>query len=150
MTVTVIVAVPPDTKLDVFVGVNVAVIVAEPAFAKSSWEPPPAIVTTEVSLEAYAHVPVADVVATVGAVIVAFTSPYVAVTFAHVNVGVACATVRVAVVDAPVKFLVDVGVNVAVITDEPAPATVMFELETVATAVVADVYAHVPATDEPP
>ena len=94
--------------------------------------------------------PVADVVATVGAVIVAFASPYVAVTFAHVNVGVACATVRVAVVDAPVKFRVELGVNVAVINDEPAPATVMFELETVATAVVADVYAHVPATDEPP
>ena len=79
-----------------------------------------------------------------------FASPYVADTFDHVKVGVACSTVNVVVVDACSKFAVDVGVNVAVITDEPAPATVMFEPETVATAAVADVYPHVPATDEPP
>ena len=39
--------------------------------------------------------PVADVVATVGAVMAPFASPYVAVTFDHVKVGVALSTVTV-------------------------------------------------------
>jgi len=80
----------------------------------------------------------------------AFTSPYVADTFDHVKVGVACPTVRVAVVDADSKFAVEVGVNVAVITDDPAPAIVAVESEMVATDVVAERNDHAPATADPP
>jgi hypothetical protein len=94
-------------------------------------------------------VPVAAVVATVGATIDAFASPNVAATFDHVNVGVALSTVSVAVVDAPLRFAESVGANVAVITDEPAPVTVTVDPDTVATAVVADEYDHVPATALP-
>jgi len=61
--------------LVVFVGVNVPVIVEVPASPKSNCELLDAIDTTAVSLEAYVQVPVADVVATVGAAIVAFASP---------------------------------------------------------------------------
>jgi hypothetical protein len=57
----------------VLLGVNVAVTTDVPALPKSNW--PPEIVATEVVADEYAHVPVADVVATVGAVIVAFASP---------------------------------------------------------------------------
>jgi hypothetical protein len=134
--------------LAVSVGVNVAVTVADPASPKSSCQP--AIDTTESALEMYAHVPVADVVAIVGAEIFAFASPYVAVTFDHVNVGVARATVRIADVDADSKFAVDVGVKVAVITDVPPPTTVKVDPATVATAVVAEPYDHAPATADPP
>ena len=48
-TVTVIVVVPPETKFVVLLGVNVPVIVAEPALPKSSCEPE--IATTAASLE---------------------------------------------------------------------------------------------------
>jgi len=40
-----------------------------------------------------------------------------------------------------------VGAKVAVIVDDPAPAIVSVEPETVATEVKADAYDHVPATD---
>jgi len=53
--------------------VNVAVTTDVPASPKSN--EPPEIATTEVVADEYAHVPVAAVVATVGAVIVAFASP---------------------------------------------------------------------------
>ncbi|MFM7964110.1 MAG: hypothetical protein ACKPBF_09135, partial [Actinomycetota bacterium] len=98
-TVTVIVMVPPETKLVVLLGVNVPVIVAEPALPKSSWVLLAAICTTAVALDTYVHEPVADVVATVGAVMLAFASPYVADTFDHVNVGVALSIVNVAVAE---------------------------------------------------
>ena len=57
----------------VLLGVNVAVITDVPASPKSN--EPPEIATTEVVADAYAQVPVAAVVATLGAVIVAFASP---------------------------------------------------------------------------
>ena len=88
--------------------------------------------------------------AMVGAVMLAFASPYVADTFDHVNVGVARPTVRVAVVDADSKFAVEVGVNVAVIIDDPPPTTVTVDPDTVATAVVAEPYDHAPTTADPP
>jgi hypothetical protein len=62
----------------VFDGVNVAVISEVPAFPKSRSDPE--IVTTDVVADEYAHVPVAAVVATVGAVIALFASPNIAVT----------------------------------------------------------------------
>ena len=74
-------------------------IVAEPALPKSSWELLAAICTTAVSLDTYVHEPVADVVATVGAVMLAFASPNVAGRFDHVNVGVALSMVNVAVAE---------------------------------------------------
>ena len=71
----------------VLLGVNVAVMTDEPASPKSNSLP--VIVTTEVVADEYDQVPVAAVVATVGAPIVELVAPYVAVTFDHVNVGVA-------------------------------------------------------------
>ena len=76
---------------------KVAVITDVPALPKSNW--PLEIATTDVVADAYAHVPVAAVVATVGAVIDTFASPYVADTFDHVNVGVDWLTESVAVTD---------------------------------------------------
>jgi hypothetical protein len=128
----------------VLLGVNVAVIVEVPALPKSKSLPDTA--TTEASEDAYDHVPVAAVVATVGATIDAFASPNVAVTFDHVNVGVALSMVNVAVTDDAAKFVKSLGVNVAVITVEPAPVTVTVDPDTVATDVRADAYDHVPAT----
>ena len=127
---------------------NVAVITDVPALPKSNW--PAETVTTDVVADEYVHVPVAAVVATVGAVIVAFASPYVADTFDHVNVGVALSTVKVAVTDAVLKFAVSAGVNVAVIVDEPAPAIVAVAPLKSATDVSADVYDQVPDTALPP
>ena len=77
----------------VFDGVKVAVTTELPAFPKSKSDPETA--TTEVLADEYVHVPVAAVVATVGAVIARFASPKVAVTPAQLNVGVACPTVTV-------------------------------------------------------
>jgi hypothetical protein len=57
----------------VLLGVNVAVITDVPVSPKSNELPD--TVTTDVVADEYAHVPVADVVATIGAVIVAFASP---------------------------------------------------------------------------
>jgi hypothetical protein len=77
----------------VFDGVKVAVTTELPAFPKSKSDPE--IDTTDVVADEYVHVPVAAVVATVGAVIARFASPKVAVTPAQLNVGVACPTVTV-------------------------------------------------------
>jgi hypothetical protein len=77
----------------VFDGVNVAVISEVPAFPKSRSDPE--IDITDVVADEYVHVPVAAVVATVGAVIALLTSPKVAVTPAQLNVGVAFSTVTV-------------------------------------------------------
>ncbi len=77
----------------VFDGVNVAVTTELPAFPKS--KSVPEIATTEVVADEYVQVPVAAVVATVGAVIALFASPKVAVTPAQLNVGVAFSTVTV-------------------------------------------------------
>ena len=70
----------------VFVGVNVAVITEDPALAKSKLDPE--IATTEVVADVYDHEPATEP-ASVGTVITALASPYVADTFDHVNVGVA-------------------------------------------------------------
>ena len=126
---------------------KVAVTTDEPALPKSNWLPE--IATTDVAADAYNQVPVAAVVATVGAVMLAFASPYVASTLAHVNVGVALATVSVAVTDVVKRFTVSVGMKVAVMVDEPPPATVPVAPLNVATESRADAYVHVPATDAP-
>jgi hypothetical protein len=73
--------------LVVLLGVNVAVMTDEPTSPKSNSLP--ATATTEGLADEYDQVPVAEVVATVGAAIVELVAPYVAVTFDHVNVGVA-------------------------------------------------------------
>ena len=127
---------------------NVAVTVDVPTTPKSNEDP--AIATIEPSADAYDHVPLARVDATVGAVIAASASPYVADTFAQLNVGVAFATVNVAVVLTAFRFVVSVGVNVAVTTDDPAPAIVTVFPEIVATDEFADTYPHAPAIDDPP
>ena len=114
---------------------NVAVTTDEPTFPKSRLDPETA--TTELVADAYNHVPATEP-PTVGAVIVAFASPYVADTDDHVNVGVALPTVRVAVVVRTEYLPVSDGVKVAVTTDEPAVNTVTRLPETVATDGVPD------------
>ena len=57
----------------VLVGVKVAVMTDEPASPKSNWLPE--IATTDVVADEYPQVPVAAVVATLGAVMVMFASP---------------------------------------------------------------------------
>ena len=59
---------------------------------------PAAIATTDVVADAYVHVPAIEPT-TVGAVIVAFTSPNVADTFDQLNAGAALSIVNVAVTD---------------------------------------------------
>jgi hypothetical protein len=113
--------VPPVTKLVVLLGVKVAVTTEVPALRTSNLVP--AIATTEVSAEEYVHVPVAEVVATVGETIEMSASPYVALTFAQENVGVALSTVNVDVVEVVTKLVESSGVNVAVRTDVPPPVT---------------------------
>jgi hypothetical protein len=129
----------------VLLGVNVAVITDDPALPKSN--APLVMATTEVAAEEYVHVPVAAVVPTLGATIVELLAPYVAVTPDQVKVGVALATVSDAVTDVVLKFVVSLGVNVAVIVDEPAPAIVAVDPVKSATEVSADAYDHVPTTD---
>ena len=68
-------------------------------------------------------------------------------TFDHVNVGVAAPTVSVAVTEVVTKLVVLVGVNVAVIVVEPAPAMVAVAPLKSATDVSADAYDQAPATD---
>jgi hypothetical protein len=111
------------------------VITEDPALAKSKLDPE--IATTEVVADAYDHVPAIEPL-TVGAVIEALASPYVADTDDHVNVGVALSTVNVAVVVRTAYLPESVGVNVAVTTDDPAVNTVTRLPETVATDVVPD------------
>jgi hypothetical protein len=93
----------------------------------------PAIATTEVSAEEYVHVPVAEVVATVGETIEMSASPYVALTFVQEKVGVALSTVNVDVVEVVTKLVESSGVNVAVRTDVPPPVTVAVDALIVAT-----------------
>ena len=131
VTVTVIVMVPPVTKLAVLFGVKVAVTTDVPASRTSNLVP--AIATTEVSAEEYVHVPVAEVVATVGETIEMSASPYVALTFAQENVGVALSTVNVDVVEVVTKLVESSGVNVAVRTDVPPPVTLAVDALIVAT-----------------
>lgn len=107
----------------------------------------PEMAMTDVLADEYDHVPVADVVATVGDTMVMSASLYVALTSVHVNVGVALSTVRVAVVEAVVKLVASDGVNVAVMTDDPPPAMEAVDPFTVATEVLAEEYAHDPDTD---
>ena len=84
----------------VLLGVNVAVITAEPALPTSNFVPE--IATTDVSADEYVQVPVAAVVATAGDTMVISASLYVASTFDQLNVGVALLTVNVEVVAAVV------------------------------------------------
>ena len=128
---TVIVMAPPVTKLVVLLGVKVAVTTEVPALRTSNLVP--AIATTEVSAEKYVHVPVAEVVATVGETIEMSASPYVALTFVQENVGVALSTVNVDVVEVVTKLVESSGVNVAVRTDVPPPVTVAVDALIVAT-----------------
>jgi hypothetical protein len=142
----VIVTVPPVTKLVVLLGVKVAVTTEVPASRTSNLVP--AIAMTEVSAEEYVHVPVADVVATVGETMEMSASPYVALTFVQEKVGMALSTVNVDVVKAPTKLTVSVGVNVAVRTDVPPPVTIAVAVEEsiVATETCAEEYVHEPGT----
>ena len=128
---TVIVMVPPVTKLVVLLGVKVAVTTEVPAFRTSNLVP--AIAMTEVSAEEYVHVPVAEVVATVGETIEMSASPYVALTFVQEKVGVALSTVNVDVVEVVTKLVESSGVNVAVRTDVPPPVTLADDALIVAT-----------------
>ena len=107
----------------------------EPTFPKSRLEPETA--TTELVADAYDHVPPIEPL-TIGAVIEALASPYVADTDDHVNVGVALSTVNVAMVVRTAYLPESVGVNVAVTTDDPAVNTVTRLPEIVATDVVPD------------
>jgi hypothetical protein len=125
------VMVPPVTKLVVLLGVKVAVTTEVPALRTSNLVP--AIATTEVSAEKYVHVPVAEVVATVGETIEMSASPYVALTFVQENVGVALSTVNVDVVEVVTKLVESSGVNVAVRTDVPPPVTLADDALIVAT-----------------
>jgi hypothetical protein len=122
---------PPVTKLVVLLGVKVAVTTEVPALRTSNLVP--AIATTEVSAEKYVHVPVAEVVATVGETIEMSASPYVALTFVQENVGVALSTVNVDVVEVVTKLVESSGVNVAVRTDVPPPVTLADDALIVAT-----------------
>jgi hypothetical protein len=122
---------PPVTKLVVLLGVKVAVTTEVPALSTSNLVP--AIATTEVSAEEYVHVPVAEVVATVGETIEMSASPYVALTFVQEKVGVALSTVNVDVVEVVTKLVESSGVNVAVRTDVPPPVTVAVDALIVAT-----------------
>ena len=128
---TVIVMAPPVTKLVVLLGVKVAVTTEVPALSTSNLVP--AIATTEVSAEEYVHVPVAEVVATVGETIEMSASPYVALTFVQEKVGVALSTVNVDVVEVVTKLVESSGVNVAVRTDVPPPVTLADDALIVAT-----------------
>ena len=128
---TVIVMAPPVTKLVVLLGVKVAVTTEVPALRTSNLVP--AIATTEVSAEKYVHVPVAEVVATVGETIEMSASPYVALTFVQEKVGVALSTVNVDVVEVVTKLVESSGVNVAVRTDVPPPVTLADDALIVAT-----------------
>ena len=80
-----------------FVGVNVAVMSEVPTAPKSI-AVPPEIAATDVVADEYVHDPATEPT-TVGAVIVAFTSPNVADTFDQLNDGVAFSIVNVAVTD---------------------------------------------------
>jgi hypothetical protein len=122
---------PPVTKLVVLLGVKVAVTTEVPALSTSNLVP--AIATTEVSAEEYVHVPVAEVVATVGETIEMSASPYVALTFVQEKVGVALSTVNVDVVEVVTKLVESFGVNVAVRTDVPPPVTLADDALIVAT-----------------
>jgi hypothetical protein len=122
---------PPVTKLVVLLGVKVAVTTEVPALSTSNLVP--AIATTEVSAEEYVHVPVAEVVATVGETIEMSASPYVALTFVQEKVGVALSTVNVDVVEVVTKLVESSGVNVAVRTDVPPPVTLADDALIVAT-----------------
>jgi hypothetical protein len=122
---------PPVTKLVVLLGVKVAVTTEVPALRTSNLVP--AIATTEVSAEEYVHVPVAEVVATVGETIEMSASPYVALTFVQEKVGVALSTVNVDVVEVVTKLVESSGVNVAVRTDVPPPVTLADDALIVAT-----------------
>ena len=76
----------------VSVGVNVAVMTDVPALPKSNSVPETA--ATDVVADAYDHEPAIEFV-TVGSVIAALASPYVADTFDQLNSGVTCETVTV-------------------------------------------------------
>jgi hypothetical protein len=125
-------------------GVNVAVITEVPASRTSNLVP--AIAVTEVFAEEYVHVPVADVVATVGETMEKSASPYVALAFVQEKVGVALSTVNVDVVETPTKLTESVGANVAVRTDVPPPVTVTVDELIVATETCADEYVQEPGT----
>jgi hypothetical protein len=127
-------------------GVKVAVMTEVPASRTSNLVPE--IAATDVFAEEYAHVPVADVVATAGETMEKSVSPYVALTFVQEKVGVALSTVNVDVVKALTKLTESVGANVAVRTDVPPPVTVAVAVDEliVATETCADEYVHEPGT----
>jgi hypothetical protein len=125
-------------------GVKVAVMTEVPASRTSNLVPE--IAATDVFAEEYAHVPVADVVATAGETMEKSASPYVALTFVQEKVGVALSTVNVDVVKALTKLTESVGANVAVRTDVPPPVTVAVDELIVATETCADEYVHEPGT----
>ena len=129
----------------VLVGVKVAVITDVPTPATVRVEPETLI--TDVVADEYENEPATDPV-TEGAVTVKAESPIFLETLLQAeNVGDPLPTVTVIVVVAVLYLVESVGVKVAVITEEPAPATVRVEPETLMTDGVADEYENVPARE---